>query len=305
MKAPSGLDLAAVDVWIRGIVEPTGPIDLVRVRPWASVVQVPTADGLAWFKSCEPAQAFEPRLTSELYARWPDRVARVLGHDPQRGWMLTADAGRSIGSLGNPPELWELVLPRYAELQRGERAYVDDHLAHDVLDLRVTALPARYAMMLSRDLPLEEGELATLRRFEPRFAELCAEVGAASPGDSIQHDDLHVNGVFVLGDELRVMDWGDASIGHPFASLIVTFRFLESENGLAPGDPWFVRLRDAYLEPWGPGLVPAFDPAIRVAAFAHAIAWIRHRDPLNGEAKAAFDEEYRVVLRRALARVDG
>jgi len=150
VKAPSGLDLAAVDAWIRGIVEPTGPIDLVRVRPWASVVQVPTSSGPAWFKACQPAQAFEPRLTAELFGRWPDRVARVLGHDARRGWMITADAGQSIGSLGNPPELWERVLPRYAELQRRERAHVDDHLAHDVLDLRVTALPARFAMMLSR-----------------------------------------------------------------------------------------------------------------------------------------------------------
>lgn len=304
MEAPGGLDLAAVDAWIRGIVELSGPIDLVRVRPWASVVKVPTASGLAWFKACQPTQAFEPRLTAELFGRWPDRVARVIGHDAQRGWMLTADAGQSIGSLGNPPELWERVLPRYAELQRGERDHVDDHLAHDVLDLRVAALPARYAMMLSRDLPLEPDELATLRMFEPRFAELCAEVAAESPGDTIQHDDLHVNGVFVLGDELRVMDWGDASIGHPFASLIVTYRFLELENGLAPGDPWFARLRDAYLEPWGPGLGPAFDRAMRVAAFAHPIAWIRHRDPLSGETKAGFDDGFAVVLRRALGRVE-
>ncbi|HJW21904.1 MAG TPA: hypothetical protein VJ506_05700 [Candidatus Limnocylindrales bacterium] len=283
------------------MVRPTGPIDLVRVRPWASIVQVPTAAGTAWFKACQPAQAFEPRLTAELYGRWPDRVVRVLGHDAEHAWLLTADAGRSIGSLGNPPELWQRILPRYAELQRGERAFVEDHLAHDVLDLRVAGLPERYAMLLSRDLPLEPDEVATLRGFERRFAELCAEVAAESPGDSVQHDDLHVNGVFVLGDELRVTDWGDASIGHPFASLVVTFRFLERENGLAPADPWFARLRDAYLEPWGPGLVDVFERAMRVARFAHAIAWIRHRDPLAPDARAAFDEEYRVVLRRALA----
>ncbi|HEY8238024.1 MAG TPA: hypothetical protein VIF63_01200, partial [Candidatus Limnocylindrales bacterium] len=273
------------------------------MRPWAAVVQVPTADGLAWFKACQPQQAFEPRLTAALFARWPDRVVRVLGHDAERAWLLTADAGRSIGSLGNAPELWERVLPRYAELQRGERDHVGDHLAHDVLDLRVTALPARYATMLSRDLPLDPEEVEALRRFEPRFAELCAEVAAESPGDTIQHDDLHVNGVFMLGDELRVMDWGDASIGHPFASLVVTFRFLELINGLAPGDPWFARLRDAYLEPWGQDLVGAFDRAMRVGRFAHAIAWLRHRDPLAGQEKADFDVEYAVVLRRALALI--
>ncbi|MEO5705147.1 MAG: phosphotransferase, partial [Candidatus Limnocylindrales bacterium] len=206
----------------------------------------------------------------------------MLGHDEARAWMLTQDAGRSIGSFGNPPELWRHVLPRYAELQRGERAFVDDHLAHGVLDLRVAALPERYAMLLTRDLPLAPDEMLALSEFEPRFSELCAEVVAEHPGDTIQHDDLHVNGVFIRDDVLRVMDWGDASIGHPFASLIVTFRFLELENGLPPGDPWFARLRDAYLEAWGPGLVGAFERAYRVAAFAHAIAWIRHRDPLTG-----------------------
>lgn len=267
---------------------------------------MPTADGIAWFKACQPQQAFEARLTGELARRWPDRVAHVLGVELARGWLLTADAGRSIGSLGNPPELWARILPRYAELQMGERAFVDDHLAHGVLDLRVAGLPARYASLLERELPLEAEEVATLRRFERRFAELCSEVDAESPGDTIQHDDLHVNGVWIRDTEMRVMDWGDTSIGHPFFSLYVTFRFLEmaDHGGLAPGDPWFVRLRDAYLEPWGGAtLVPAFERAIRLAAFAHAIAWLRHRDPLTADARADFDTDYAVVLRRAIERI--
>jgi hypothetical protein len=235
-------------------------------------------------------------------------VAHVLGHEPERGWLLTADAGRSIGSLGNPPALWERVLPRYAELQMGERAFVDDHLAHDVIDLRVEALPARYADLLSRTLPLRADELAALRAFEVPFGALCAEVASESPGDTLQHDDLHVNGVWIKGDAMRVMDWGDASIGHPFFSLYVTFRFLEMADygNLPPGDPWFARLRDAYLEPWGGARwIPAFERAIRLAAFAHAIAWLRHRDPLDEAAREAFDVDYAVVLRRALAVIAG
>ena len=61
-----------------------------------------------------------------------------------------------------------------------------------------------------------------------------------------------------MATRLRVLDWGDSSISHPFASLVVTFRFLEEFNKLPPGDPWFPRLRDAYLEPWGHGLTDAF-----------------------------------------------
>jgi hypothetical protein len=73
-------------------------------------------------------------------------------------------------------------------------------------------------------------------------------------------------------------------------------------NGLPPEHPWFARLRDAYLEPWGNGLVGTFDLALRVGAFALVIAWARQRDHMPEEARAEFDVWYPVVLRRATAR---
>jgi hypothetical protein len=89
---------------------------------------------------------------------------------------------------------------------------------------------------------------------------------------------------------------------HPFISLVVTFRFLEETNKLRPTDPWFARLRDAYLEPWGSGLSSAFALALRVGAFAHTFAWTRQRDALPEEAHAEFDKWFPIVLRRALAQ---
>jgi hypothetical protein len=106
--------------------------------------------------------------------------------------------------------------------------------------------------------------------------------------------------VFALGDELRVLDWGDASVGHPFASLVVPFLFLEEVNKLSPADPWFARLRDAYLEPWGPGLTETCALAIRVGTFAHSIAWARQRDHLPETELANFDPHYADLLRRAI-----
>ena len=105
--------------------------------------------------------------------------------------------------------------------------------------------------------------------------------------------------VYVRDERLRVLDWGDSSISHPFASLVVTFRFLEEVTKLPPGDPWFERLRDAYLEPWGRGHVETFALALRVGAFAHAFAWARQRDHVPKEAWPEFDP---AVVRRALAR---
>jgi hypothetical protein len=295
------VDRAAED-WIRAHVEPVGVIEATHERPWATVLRVPLPDGVAWFKACAPVQAFEPRLTAELFARWPDRVTEVLAHDDERGWLLLADAGTSIRALGNPPEAWLAVLPLYAELQRGEVSHTHDHLANGVPDLRVATLPARYEDLLQHDLPLERDEAHRLREFAPRFAALCGELAAHDLPDTLQHDDLHMANLYRRGERLRLLDWGDASISHPFASLVVTFRFLEELTKLPPGDPWFARLRDAYLEPWGRGLVGAFALAIRIGNFAHTIAWARQRDHLPERAQTEFDRSFSLVLRRALAQ---
>jgi len=296
------MDRSAAEEWIRAHVVPVGPIETTHERPWATVLRVPLADSSAWFKACAPVQAFEPRLTGELFARWPDRVAEVLARDDERGWLLLGDAGTPLRVLGNPPAAWLRALPLYAELQRGEAAHADDHLAHEVPDLRVATWPARYADLLERDLPLDSDEIRRLRQFAPRFSELCAELAAHNIPETVQHDDLHMANVYQQRDQLRLLDWGDASISHPFASLVETFRFLEQVNRLPPGDAWFRRLRDAYLEPWGSGLADTLALAIRLGTFVHTFAWTRQRDALPKDEQSAFDEVFSIVLRRALAQ---
>lgn len=296
------LDRVGIDDWIRAHVEPVGAIETAHVRPWATVLRVPLAGGIAWCKVCGRSQAFEPRLTAQLFARWPDRVAEVIAHDDQRGWLLLADAGRPVGSFGNPPDAWLAVLPRYAELQRGEAAHVPDHIDHGVPDLRLVTLPARFEDLLRVDLPLESEAIRRLRDFAARFNELCDELAAADVPETIQHDDLHHANLYTDESCLRVLDWGDASISHPFASLVVTFRFLEERTRLAPDDPWFTRLRDAYLEPWGPDLAEVFELALRVGTFVRAIAYMRPRVELPPDERRVFDVDFSTVLRRALAQ---
>ena len=275
------------------------------MRPWGSVGKIPTADGPVWFKACAPVQAFEPRLSADLFARWPDRVGVVLAHDAERRWMLTADAGLPIGEHGNDPAIWLRALPRYAELQRGEVAHAAEHVANGVPDLRAQRLPAAYEALIRSPLPLERVELERLHAFAPRFARLCAELFEEHPVDSIQHDDLHVNSVFVWGDTLRVLDWGDSSVADPFFSLVVTFQFLEEHNGLDRSDPWFDRLCAAYLEPWGSGLDEMLQRALRIGEFARVFAWHRQREAMPAADQPAFDVMYASQLRRALARIDG
>ena len=199
----------AAEKWIRKHVEPIGAIETTHVRPWATVMRVPVGGGVTWFKACAPVQAFEPRLTVELYGRWPDRVTEVLAVDEARGWLLLGDAGVAIGERGNPPEAWLEALPLYAELQKGETAYALDHIGHGVPDLRMAALPAGYERLLASELPLASEDVKRLRDYSPHFIELCAALAELGIQESIQHDDLHMGNVYSEGDKLRIVDWGD------------------------------------------------------------------------------------------------
>ena len=91
--------------------QPAGAIELVLARPWGTVLRVPVAGGVAWFKACAPIQEFEPRLTAALASRWPDRLPEVLAHNEEHGWLLLGDAGEPLG-IGGDPAPWLDLLPR-------------------------------------------------------------------------------------------------------------------------------------------------------------------------------------------------
>lgn len=281
--------------WIRAHVEPTGPKEVVRERVWATTWRLPTTEGVVWFKASSATYRFEAELVPLLAAGWPDLLPRVVAEDAERGWLLLSDAGTPFETLGNPPELWLKLLPAYGELQRD--AIVPD----TVPDRTLGRWPELYDDLLNSELPLTTSEVTQLRRFATRFSELCEELAAYGLPAAIQHDDLHHRNAYVDGRRLRIIDWGDSSRSHPFASLVVTFRFLEERNGLPPDDPWFATLRDAYLEPWGAGLTDAFNLAQRLGRFAHTFGWAALRRLLPEGARPAYDIPFQVVLRRALA----
>lgn len=288
------------DRWIRQHAKLTGPIESVHERPWSTVLRVPTPDGALWFKACAPVQAFEPKLSARLFERWPDRVAEVIAFDEDRAWLLLSDAGTPVAVRGNPPELWMSVLPRYAELQIGEADRVTAHRESGVPVLPVASLPDRFAQLLDQPLPIQPNEVNALRALGPILGHRSADLAAAAIPETIQHDDLHMANVYESEGILRILDWGDSSISHPFFSLVVIFRFLHERNGLAAGDAWFRRLGRAYLEPWGRGLDDALDLAVKVGWIAHAVGWSRQRAFLSDPQKRQFDAAFANILRHAL-----
>jgi phosphotransferase family enzyme len=218
-------------------------LELVSDEEWSTVWRTP--DGL-WLKRCKGSWRFEAALTAVLASRWPDRVVEVLDHGED--WLLTRDAGRQ---LLDDPEPWPEVMRLYAELQQGEAAHVEEHVAAGVPDLRLARLPERYAQLLA------EVDDERLRRFEPRFAELCAELAGRGVPETIQHDDLHQFNVYVRDGRPRILDWGDSSVGHPYFSLVATLRHVE-DGGITR----------TFLDAWG-GDEKTLALALRVGRIAH------------------------------------
>jgi hypothetical protein len=243
--------------------------ELVKDRPWSTVWR--TGDG-AWLKQCKSIWRFEAALTAALAERWPDRMPEVLDHGED--WLLLRDAGDAIERLPAAHALWLEAIARYAELQRGERAHVDELLAAGVPDQRNEVLPEAYEAMLAHPgIPWRPGQLDTMRGFAPRFAELCSELDDVA---SINHDDLHIHNVYAGP---RILDWGDSCVSHPFFSLVVTFVFV------AEGQD---EIRDAYLEAYG-GDRATFDLALRIGRIAHVFKWARFRDALPPGVLPSYD----------------
>jgi hypothetical protein len=270
----------------------SGAVERVHVTAWSTVSRVPTRQGAVWFKENGPGSAYEAALIRALGDWVPGHVIGPLAVDTERGWSLLPDGGATLRSIhAESPDgtgtdrlrQWEAMLGRYAELQRTLAERVPDLLALGVPDMRPELMPDRLDVLL--DDPVVWAGLApdryeAVRRMQPEYARWCAELAADGIPLSLQHDDLHDANVFVSDGGYRFFDWGDASVAHPFGSLLIVLRAAARRFDLKPADTALVRLRDAYLEPWseGPdraGLVRTADTAVRVAKVGRALAWQR------------------------------
>ena len=90
--------LAEVKGWVDWQLEElglqsTGALEQPHVRPWSTVLRMPTTGGDVWFKANVPVLAYEAAVVGLLAARRPGFVPGLLATDVERGWMLMADGG--------------------------------------------------------------------------------------------------------------------------------------------------------------------------------------------------------------------
>lgn len=272
----------------------------MRSRPWAAVGRLETDDGVWWLKVNFAQTTYEPGLLQLLTQLDPALLPRCRTH-PTQPWALIADAGRSARDVlaGTTRErqvaFWCELLPRYAELQQASTRHGWAGL--DVPDLSPDRLLDRFdeAVADSRWFhpevapELTDAELDRIRGCRPALGRAAELIGHGLP-PAIQHDDLHDGNVLLDGDDVRIIDWGDAVVAHPFGSLLVTRRSLANRWQVADDDPSLARVQDAYLDAWrtagesASALAEQADLAVRTGALSRAAGWIRALgDPAAGQ----------------------
>ena len=205
-----------------------GEVEQPHIRPWSTVMRVPTKQGNFYFKAGGPTQAFEPALLHLLNEHRFQDVLPLIAADMDRGWTLLPDGGQTLRELVQGKadvEAWKRILREYAELQIAGTEWALELLATGIPDHRTQVLPEYYTKILNdREISLvgddedhlTEAELKRLLEVAPIVKEMCAELENMGPAASLEHGDLHDANIFAQRTEHKIFDWGDASLSHPF-----------------------------------------------------------------------------------------
>jgi len=218
-------------------------------------------------------------------------VLPPLAVDRERGWLLLPDGGpilRTILADGGDQSHWERLLPYYGQLQRDLASRVGEMLELGVPDVRPLAVPGALAelladtdaLLLDQEDGMTSADRERLLRLQPEVTGWAAQLDGYGIPPSLNHDDFHDGNVFLRNGHYVFFDWGDASVAHPFASLLVTLNSIAYFRQLAAGSAELLRMRDAYLEPWTgeydrADLVEAARLAMRLAKVGRALSWRR------------------------------
>ncbi len=284
-------------------------------RAWSHTTAFGTTLGRIWFKANAQGTAHEPRLHRRLARLVPDLLPALLAVDEPRAWSLLTDAGPTLRTVASPDAqlaTWERLLPRYAEAQLAVAAHRDDLLSAGVPERSPATLPGQAAALVAdlATVPEDRGGLGPDRRAAlearlPAYGRWCADLAGSGLPDTIQHDDLHSANVCVDGDRVRILDWGDASLGHPFGTMLATLNSVAHYAGLDPGAPLVRRVRDAYLEPFTTyadrrDLAHLVDRARQAGRVTRALAWVAALAAEPPEAHATWDFPVRGWLEEIL-----
>jgi hypothetical protein len=292
--------------WISAALVKTGlrlsdKIDQPYIRPWSTVLRVPTDGDLLYFKATAPYLAFEPALTDFLARLRPDVTPDLLAVEPERGWMLMRDSGTPLRvyiKAEKSVERWRDIMPLYVGLQKEMALRAGEILRLGVLDRRLEMLPAQFERLVADEASMLVGQPESITADEYRqlkaavgnFEKLCTELDSFGLPATLHHDDFHDGNLFVQGERVIFTDWGESAVTHPFFTLVVMLRGASNSLEIGPDASELTQMRDWYLSQWTDfapleELRPVVKLAERIGLVNRALTWQRVISHLPEELK--------------------
>ncbi|MBV9546978.1 MAG: phosphotransferase [Chloroflexi bacterium] len=261
---------ARAEAWITDTLRAAGlgrasAIEQIRAWEFSCVLRVHTEQEDLFFKALPRSYAGEPRLAQFLADCHPGSVPGVVAtHERERWLLMRACDGRCLEE-GAPVRAWERAAAGYAQLQVQSASELKTLEAlgcpvRDPLQLRTLIGPLladETALLGLGEHGLSMEELSRLREVRPSLESACEELADGDIPLALEHGDLWSSNIYVSDDQVQFIDWTEASISHPFFSLMP---LLESATwDLDPGTVPALQARviDAYLERWTAYSTPA------------------------------------------------
>jgi hypothetical protein len=252
---------AECEAWARQCLDGAGParLSLVKRRAWSTVWRIETAGPIYYLKAAAPGYDVEPALVQHLFAWLSELVVEPVAAEPDRGWLLTRDAGVPLREIfASDPDRGlahlEETIVAYGQAQVAATRQ-SSVLTALLEDRGVAAMPDSFAQTILEPGLLAAGgacedELLRCGQWIARCRELCRDLAALGLPATLEHGDFHAGNILLAGKVCRIADWGDACWSHPFFSLGVSLDNASQLLGLDRGSPPLQRLSASYFGVW-------------------------------------------------------
>lgn len=240
----SGGWLEGVVDWLKGL--PIGEIHRIdQVKQWgiSNSMRIDTASGVYYFKVSAPLPLFanEATVVPALAALLPEFVEAPIAIDEEKGWLLTRDQG-AVEEVPTTEDVAAL-LGIGACLHINSIGIVDRLLVGGCVDRRLPVFVRQAEALLADDrvmARLSVDDRVALEEMD--VPGLCDRLDSCGFPVTLLHGDLHPGNAIGVEGGHRLIDWSDASIGHPLFDL----HMVDDTS-----EPRRTELERSYLEKWG------------------------------------------------------
>ena len=275
-----------------------GPAQQVRTWNLSTLWRLPTVGGAAWLKSTPPFFGHEGALLARLD---PAVVPALLAAEGRR--VLLDELGGDDRDDASGRELLDMI-DLLVGLQVAWSSRLGELLSLGLPDWRTTTFPALAERNIAAAAAvLDPPTRSSLDRLLAGLPDRFAAVADCGVPDTLVHGDFHPGNVRSArpgaAHDLRLLDWGDAGVGHPMLDQAAFLRGRSDPDRAAAQAHWGRLWRKAV-----PGSEPerAGDLLGPVAALRQAAIYQMFLDRIEPDERVYHRDDPARWLRRAAQR---